>query len=68
MKQFRKPVLIIHAEFDHIIPYSDALQFYGASPSPDKMLLKIPGANHNDIFYRGLKEYMAAIQSFLGRL
>ncbi|MFZ0943120.1 MAG: alpha/beta fold hydrolase [Syntrophobacteraceae bacterium] len=68
MKQFRKPVLIIHAEFDHIIPYSDALQFYGASPSPDKMLLKIPGANHNDIFYRGLKEYMSAIKSFLGRL
>jgi hypothetical protein len=68
MKQFRKPVLIIHAEFDHIIPYSDALQFYRASPSPDKTLLKIPGANHNDIFARGLKEYMSAVKSFLGRL
>ena len=68
IKQFRKPVLIIHAEFDHIIPYSDALQFYEASPSPDKMLLKISGANHNDIFSRGLKEYMSAIKSFTGRL
>ena len=28
IRQFHKPVLIIHAEFDHIIPYSDALQFY----------------------------------------
>jgi pimeloyl-ACP methyl ester carboxylesterase len=68
MKQFRKPVLIIHAEFDHIIPYSDALQLFGTSPSPDKTLLKIPGANHNDIFSLGLKEYMSAIKSFLGRL
>jgi pimeloyl-ACP methyl ester carboxylesterase len=68
IKQFRRPVLIIHAEFDHIIPYSDAQQFYGASPSADKTLLKIPGANHNDIFFRGLTEYMSAIKSFAGRL
>lgn len=68
IEQFRKPVLIIHAEFDHIIPYSDALQFYRASPSQDKTLLKIPGANHNDIFARGLMEYMSAIKSFTGRL
>jgi hypothetical protein len=68
IKQFRKPVLIIHAEFDHIIPFSDALRFYGASPSADKTLLKIPGANHNDIFYRGLTEYLSAIKSFAGRL
>ena len=68
IKQFRRPVLIIHAEFDHIIPYSDALQFHRASPSADKTLLKIPGANHNDIFFRGLTEYMSAIKSFVGRL
>ncbi len=68
IKQFRKPVLIIHAEFDHIIPYSDALQFYRESPSADKTLLKIAGANHNDIFSRGLMEYMSAIKSFAGRL
>ncbi len=68
IRQFRKPVLIIHAEFDQIIPYSDALQFYRESPSPDKTLLKIPGANHNDIFSMGLMEYMSAIKSFVGRL
>jgi pimeloyl-ACP methyl ester carboxylesterase len=68
IKQFCKPVLIIHAEFDHIIPYSDALLFLGASPSPDKSLLKIPGANHNDIFSRGFMEYMSAVKLFLGRI
>jgi hypothetical protein len=68
IKQFHKPVLIIHGEFDHIIPYSDALKLYEESPSKDKTLLKIPGANHNDIFSRGLREYMSAIKSLAGRL
>jgi pimeloyl-ACP methyl ester carboxylesterase len=67
IKRYHKPVLIIHAEFDHIIPYSDALQLYSKSPSSDKTLLKIPGANHNDIFSRGLTEYMSAIESFVSR-
>jgi pimeloyl-ACP methyl ester carboxylesterase len=67
IKRFHKPVLIIHAEFDHIIPYSDALRLYSKSGSSDKTLLKIPGANHNDIFSRGLTEYMSAIKSFAGR-
>ena len=68
VKRFHKPTLIIHAEFDHIIPYSEALQLYKASPSPDKTLLKIPGANHNDIFSRGMNEYMSAIKSFVEHL
>jgi uncharacterized protein len=68
IKKFRKPVLIIHAELDHIIPYSDAQALNGASSSSDRTLLKIPGANHNDIFSRGLMEYMAAVKSFAGRI
>jgi hypothetical protein len=68
IKRFRKPVLIIHAELDHIIPYSDAQAFYGSSSSSDKTLLKIPKANHNDIFSRGLMEYMSAVKSFAGRV
>jgi len=58
-----KPILIIHAEFDHIIPFSDGEALYSACPSPDKTLLKIPGANHNDIFMRGLDAYMEAVKS-----
>lgn len=65
---FHKPLLIIHAEYDHIIPFSDGRAFYEASSSTDKMLLKIPGANHNDIFSRGLTEYMAAVKSFSDRI
>jgi len=62
------PLLVIHAEFDHIIPFSDATALYEASPSRQKTFLKIPHANHNDIFYRGLNEYMGAISTFLKTL
>jgi pimeloyl-ACP methyl ester carboxylesterase len=58
-----KPTLIIHAEFDHIIPFSDGQALYDACPAPDKTFLKIPGANHNDIFMKGLDRYMVSVRS-----
>jgi len=65
IKNFDKPTLIIHAEFDHIIPYSDGQALHDASPSKTKKMLKIPGANHNDIFMRGLQEYLAAVKNIV---
>ena len=65
IKNFDKPTLIIHAEFDHIIPYSDGQTLYDASPSKAKQLLKIAGANHNDIFMRGLQEYLASVKNIV---
>ena len=62
IRTWDKPTLVIHAEFDHIIPFSDGRALYDACPSPDKTFLKIPGANHNDIFVRGLDEYMRAVK------
>jgi fermentation-respiration switch protein FrsA (DUF1100 family) len=56
-----KPALVIHAEYDHIIPFSDGQALCDACPSARRELLKIPGANHNDIFQLGLSEYLAAI-------
>jgi uncharacterized protein len=67
IKTWLKPLLIIHAEFDHIIPFRDGQTLYEACPATDKTLLKIPGANHNDIFYRGLEGYLAAIKTFAGK-
>jgi len=63
IKTFQKPALIIHAEYDHIIPFSDGQALYDACASPDKRFLKIPGANHNDIFMRGMSNYLKAIKS-----
>ena len=58
---FHGPMLVIHAEHDHIIPFSDGVALFEACPSPEKRFLKIPGANHNDIFLRGLGPYMDAV-------
>jgi pimeloyl-ACP methyl ester carboxylesterase len=62
IKTFNKPTLIIHAEQDHIIPITDGEALHSASQAIDKMLLKIPNANHNDIFARGLSEYMTSVK------
>ena len=65
IRGFKKPTLIIHAEFDHIIPFSDGQTLYDACPSASKKLLKIPGANHNDIFMRGMQQYLAAVKDIV---
>ena len=62
IRRFDKPTLIIHAEQDHIIPFSEGQALYEASPAGGKKLLMIPDANHNDIFLRGMGEYLAAIK------
>lgn len=64
----RMPTLFIHAEFDRIIPYTDAQALYEASAAADKWLVKIPDAGHNDIFYHGVTQYMAAMKSFMDKL
>jgi alpha-beta hydrolase superfamily lysophospholipase len=68
MKKIAVPVLIIHGEGDEIIPCSEAIELYNASPATDKEILLIPGAGHNTLFSLGLKEYLKAVSSFAFRL
>ena len=68
IRAYPGPTLIIHAEDDHIIPVSDGQALYDASAAPDKTLLKIPHANHNDILLQGFTVYMAAIQALAARI
>lgn len=68
IKTYNKPTLIIHAEYDHIIPFSDGQSLFAAAASDNKKLLKIPDANHNDIFARGLSAYLAAIETMVKAL
>jgi fermentation-respiration switch protein FrsA (DUF1100 family) len=68
VRKFYKPVRFIHAEYDHIIPFSDAQALFDACPARDKKLLKIPGADHNTIFYHGLNEHMNTIKDLVQTL
>jgi len=63
IRTWGKPVLVVHAELDRLIPFSEGQALYDACPSPEKRLLKIPNANHNDIFIRDLDDYMKAVKA-----
>lgn len=68
ISKITQPTLIIHAEQDHIIPYSEAKILYENCPANEKNLLTIAHANHNDIFAWGLKNYLQAIAELLKKV
>lgn len=59
------PVLIIHGEWDEIIPHDQALVFFDNVGSKRKELLTIPGAGHNDMLVLGMDQYFAKIKEFV---
>ena len=65
IKQWTKPLLVIHAQYDHIIDYSQGETLYNLCPCADKHLEMIPDANHNDIFIKGFDQYMNSLKNFL---
>jgi hypothetical protein len=62
IRQWKKPLLVIHAEYDQIISYAEGLALFEASPVKDKTMLRIPNATHNDIFFQGMNDYLQAIE------
>ncbi|MBP1739596.1 MAG: alpha/beta hydrolase fold protein, partial [Deltaproteobacteria bacterium] len=46
---------------------SEGEALYHACPSSEKTLLKIPFADHNDIFVRGLREYLSEVAALARR-
>jgi pimeloyl-ACP methyl ester carboxylesterase len=65
IKSFSKPLLIIHAENDFLIPIDQAEKLFTAANSPQKKILKIPNAGHNDIFFAGMKAYLKAVNELM---
>ncbi|HOW82779.1 MAG TPA: alpha/beta hydrolase [Spirochaetota bacterium] len=69
IKRYRGPTLVIHAERDHIIPFSDGEVLFASSAAEkdNKTFLKIPEANHNTIFVHGLEQYLKAVADIAGK-
>ena len=59
------PTLIIHGAEDWIIPVAEAEALHVACPAPQKHLVKIRGAGHNDLMVHGYGTYFSQIRSFL---
>jgi hypothetical protein len=68
IRQWEKPLLVIHAEYDSIIPFAEGQALFDASPAQAKRLLMIPRATHNDIFFSGINAYLQAIRELADRI
>ena len=68
IKKYSGPLLVIHAEQDHIIPFSQGEELLKLSPSENKKLLPIPNANHNNILGMSPQIYFEEIARFINAL
>jgi hypothetical protein len=61
----RIPTLIIHGEWDQIIPVTDGEALYRRSGAVRKEMLVIPQAGHNDLLWVGMEKYMGTVARFV---
>jgi alpha-beta hydrolase superfamily lysophospholipase len=63
-----KPTLILHAQYDELIPLSEADLLQKNSGARRKELIIVPGAGHNDLMARGGQIYFETIARFANSL
>jgi len=59
------PALVIHGEWDSLIPVDEAVTLYEEIGSQEKRLVIVPGADHNSIMAVGMELYLSAIKEFV---
>ena len=64
VRRIHRPTLIIHGESDEIIPVEEGKELYRSSGSPEKRILIVPGAGHNDIMMNQ-ELYFGTIEEFI---
>ena len=64
VKRIRLPALIIHGEWDTLVPAKEAEDLYRNLGSDHKELVVIPSADHNDVLFVGFETYFRALQTF----
>lgn len=65
LERVEVPILIIHGEEDFIIPFEEGETLFRRCRSERKEFLPIVGAGHNDLLFRGRREYFQAIGNLL---
>ena len=65
INKYSGPLLIIHAELDHIVPFSQGKLLYNFCPSKNKKIIPVPNANHNNILGIGFQKYFEEIERFI---
>jgi len=59
------PTLVMHGEYDQIVPVEEGKALYDGIGAKDKRLLIIPGVDHNTIFLGGMEQYLKALRDFI---
>lgn len=67
LAQSKVPLLLIHGEKDEILPIKYADQMYKAATAK-KQFIRLKHSGHNDVLNLDLKEYTAALGSFMKSL
>ena len=68
IKKYTGPLLVIHAEEDHIVPFSQGEALHDYSPSKNKTFIAIHNANHNNILGVSPQKYFGEITRFINAL
>jgi pimeloyl-ACP methyl ester carboxylesterase len=59
------PSLLIHGEFDPLVPPQEARDLLAYLGTTNKELVVIPGADHNNVMFSSSDRYFGAIQKFI---
>lgn len=65
LARFSGPTLILHGEYDQIIPVNHAHDLFARSPAPRKNLHIIEDADHNSIMMVAGRSYFELIRDFI---
>jgi hypothetical protein len=65
VRQVRKPTLVIHGEYDELIPVGEGEELYQNSGADEKRILIVPGAGHNDLMMVNPGLYFDTIDEFV---
>ena len=65
MRSITLPTLVLHGEYDSLIPVTEARDLFENTAAKRKRLVIINGADHNDIMLVGMEKYFKAIREFV---
>jgi esterase/lipase len=65
LRSIKLPALIIHGEWDNLIPLDEAIKLQADIGSESKRLVVVAGADHNSVLAVGMEQYFAAIKEFV---
>jgi hypothetical protein len=58
--EVKMPVLVAHGTRDNVVPFEMSQQLYDAVRTP-KRFVRVEGASHHNLVYRGFDQYRDAI-------